>query len=299
MITYLSQYIPKYSDKTHRLRELLKTNALWCWEHSHEESFIALKNEISDQSILHYFDTSKDTILEVDASLKGLGAAVIQEGKPVAFASKALTDTQSRYSNIEREMLAIVAGCERYHTFLYGKAFMIITDHQPLVTICKKPLHSGPARLQRMLLRVQNYNFNIVYRPGSQMILADTLSRLPDPKTRGEVDLDIRIDTIVDIDIHTDVMCKIAMINFGSDKKRSIIEETLKDKSLNALKEVVYNGWPDSIKELPCDIRQYWSYRDEIAVESGVLFKGKQVLVTVNLLEQTWLKKLHCSHHVQ
>ena len=294
MITYLSQFIPKFSNKTNTLRELLKESAYWCWEEEHEKCFIALKKEISDQSMLHYFDTSKDTVLEADASIKGLGSALIQDGKPIAFASKALTETQTRYSNIEREMLAIVAGCERYHTFLYGKSFTIITDHQPLVTICNKPIHSAPARLQRMLLRIQGYNYRIIYRPGSQMIIADALSRLPDPKTRSDVDLDERIDNI-DIDIDAEKLCNIALINFGQEKKKSIIEETLNDPDLATLKEVVINGWPNTIKDLPEKIRSYWSYREEIGVEAGVLFKGRQVIIPDSMRSEI-LKSLHKSH---
>lgn len=96
--------------------------------------------------------------------------------------SKTLTECQSRYSNIKREMLAIVYGMQRYHTYLYGKSLIVVTDHKPLVTICTKPLHAAPPRLQWMLINTQGYNYRIVYRLGNQMILADTLSRLPNPE---------------------------------------------------------------------------------------------------------------------
>jgi len=120
MMTYLAQFVSNFSDKSAVLRELLKEKSPWCWEECHSAAYMALKDEISDKSVLQYFDTGKSVTLEVDASLRGLGAAIVQDGKPVMFASKALTDTQSRYSNIEREMLAIVFGCERFHHLLYG-----------------------------------------------------------------------------------------------------------------------------------------------------------------------------------
>lgn len=294
MITYLSQFIPKYSDKTAILRDLIKESNPWCWEDNHEEAYNSLKGEVTEKSLLSYLDVSAHTTLEVDASTKGLGAAIIQNGKPVAFASKALTDTQSRYSNIEREMLAIVFGCERFHTLLYGKSFSVVTDHKPLVTITCKNILAAPARLQRMLLRVQGYNFNVTYRPGSQMILADALSRLPNEENKGSFDLDNRID-FIDIEINTAKLVEVAMINLGSEKKKSIKEETPQDPVLNALKELVYNGWPNNIKELSPELRSYWSCRDEIAIESGVLFKGKQVIIPESMRPEL-LNRLHQSH---
>jgi hypothetical protein len=107
MLTYLAQFIPKLSDKSAPLRELLTDKAYWVWEDIHQHAYDELKETVSAKSILAYFNTQDSVSLEVDASLRGLGAAIIQNGKPVAYASKTLTDTQSRYSNIEREMLAI------------------------------------------------------------------------------------------------------------------------------------------------------------------------------------------------
>ena len=294
MITYLSQFVPNFSDKSALLRDLLKQDVPWFWEEIHEKAYTELKNAISEESKLSYFSTEKNIALEVDASQKGLGTAIIQDGKPVAFGSKSLTETQSRYSNIEREMLAIVLGCERHHTLLYGKSFTVITDHKPLVTICNKPIHSAPARLQRMLLRVQGYNFNIVYRPGSQMILADALSRLPNSDHCRDIDLDTRVDNI-DFDNDTIELRNIGLINFSDGKQSQIVSETSHDSVLNALKEYVYNGWPDNTKELPTELRVYWPYRDELAIEGGILFKGKQILIP-QILRENILKQLHQSH---
>ena len=98
----------------------------------------------------------------------------MQEGRPVVYASKMLTKTQANYSNIEREMLALVHGVERFHTYLYRRQFKIITDHKPLEMICAKPIISAPPRLQRMLLKIQGYGYAVEYRPGKGMVLSDT-----------------------------------------------------------------------------------------------------------------------------
>ena len=130
-----------------------------------------------------YFNPSKETSLQVDASNKGLGAVLLQEGKPIAFFSKALTETEQRYANIERELVAVVFGCERFRTYLYGCKFQVKSDHKPLEMIRLKNLIEAPPRLQRMLLRLQEYNLSIIYRPGKEMTLADRFSRLPNKKT--------------------------------------------------------------------------------------------------------------------
>lgn len=158
MLTYLATYIPKFAENTHTLRGLQKNDALWIWEADHQKCFDDLKSAITEDACLKYYDASTPLTLEVDASQKGLGIALVQNNRPIAFGSKTLTDCQSRYSNIEREMLAIVYGMQRYHTYLYGKSFTVITDHKPLVTICSKSLHAALPRLQRMLIKTQGYN---------------------------------------------------------------------------------------------------------------------------------------------
>lgn len=294
MLNYLSQYIPKFAEKAHTLRSLLKSETPWTWHADHQECFNNLKSLITTDTCLKYYDPMIPLSLEVDASQKGLGAALVQDGYPVAFGSKTLTDCQSRYSNIEREMLAIVYGIQRYHTYLYGKSFTVITDHKPLVTICNKPLHSAPPRLQRMLVKIQGYNHQVVYRPGNEMIIADTLSRLPNPENNSQIELDERIDGI-DAEIDDPSHQTIAIINFSLEKQQLLRSETTNDQTLNALKEVIYHGWPERVKDLPANLRSYWTFRDELAMEAGVIFKGRQILIPLSMQEEI-LNQLHMGH---
>ena len=144
LITYLSQFIPNLADKTHTLRGLLKKDPPFLWEGHHKECFEKLKTVISQDSTLTYFNTTEMPVLQTDASLKGLGAALIQNKKPIAYASKSLTDAEKRYACIEWELLAIVFGVQRFHIYLYGRQFKVLTDHKPLVMILQKPLTSAP-----------------------------------------------------------------------------------------------------------------------------------------------------------
>ena len=121
-----------------------------------------MKEAVSENTRLKYYNTTRPPRLEVYPSQKGLGVVLIQDERQVAFGMKTLTECQSKYSNIERELLAVVHGIQRYHTYVYGRSFTVITDHKPLVAICAKPLHAAPPRLQGMWLKIQGYNCDTV-----------------------------------------------------------------------------------------------------------------------------------------
>ena len=236
MMTYLATFIPNFSEESQPLRDLLKKNVPFEMSEDHLHCFQKLKTAISAKSCVKYFDPTKPTTLEVDSSTKGLGAAILQDGQPVAFASKALNSAQSNYPNIDREMLAVVFGINRFHTYLYGRPFRVVTDHKPLEMIAKKPLLRAPPRFQRMLQKIQGYDFTIEYRQGKTMTLADTLSRLPNPKDKGAVELDLRVDGIemTTAEVHR---CDIDLVNFSQRKQHQLRDQTARDPTMNALME--------------------------------------------------------------
>ena len=93
---------------------------------------------ITASPVLAYFDPEKETRNQMDASKNRLGATLMQDGKPVAFASKSLTQTQKAYAQIEKQLLAILFGCEKFHEYLYGRKVIVESDHKPLEAITKK-----------------------------------------------------------------------------------------------------------------------------------------------------------------
>ena len=278
-ITYMAPFIPNLSSQSACLRDLLKNDVSFIWEPHHELCFEALKNCITADSTLQYYDTSVMPVLQVDASLRGLGASLLQNGRPVAFASKSLSDIETRYACIERELLAIVFGVQRFHTYLYGRSFKVVTDHKPLVMILQKPLVNAPPRLQRMLLKLQGYNFKLEYQPGKELVVADTLSRLPNSSEHETIDLDVRVDHV----------------RFQTDRLNSIRECTQNDPILNQLSETIVAGWPSEMKELPSCLRDYWPYRDELSVVDGIIMKGNRVLIPSEL-QKNILQQLHYGH---
>ena len=167
-IQYLAKFLPNMADVSAPLRKLLEKNTVWHWEKQQEDSFQQLKRMATSAPVLSYYDPKKPITLSVDASSKGLGAVLYQEEKTVAYASRALTPTQQKYAQIEKETLAIVFGTTKFHQFLFGKEVLVTSDHKPLEYIFNKPLHQAPLRLQKMLLALQRYELRIVYKPGKQ-----------------------------------------------------------------------------------------------------------------------------------
>ena len=283
MVQYMSSFIPNLSDKTSVLRDLTKKETPWSWTPNHETAFKAIKDQICNTVTLSYFDQALDTRIQVDASTKGLGAALVQidergREKIIAFASKALTPTEQRYANIEREMLAVVFGAERFHVFVYGSSFIIESDHKPLEQIQLKNISQAPPRLQRMLLRIQPYEMRIKYRPGKELLLADTLSRL-NPKPGDTIELEKTIHSI----------------RWSDQKTEELRKLTKEDPELNVLMETVVKGWPEKSLDVPKCIRFYWSLKDYIAVEDGILMKSQRIIIPKSLQKEV-LTTLHLSH---
>ena len=278
LVQYMSPFIPKLADHTDSLRKLTHKDTDWQWSGSHQADFHRLKSLISTECTLTYFDPRRPTVIQVDSSLKGLGAALLQDDKPVAFASKALTDAETRYANIERELLAVVFGCTRFHTYVYGSKFIVESDHKPLENIQHKSLASTPPRLQRMMLRLQPYDMEIVYKPGRELLLADAMSRL-NPKPGAQIDLDAAIYAV----------------QFSTHKLTQLKEKTNQDEMLHLLKETIISGWPEEAKQLPRSIRHYWSCRDELSVDDGMVIKGERIIIPESMREET-LGRIHAGH---
>ena len=152
MVNYLSQYIPNMSEITAPLRSLLKKDIHWSWHDEHQKALKRIQKVLTSSPVLHFYDINKPVVLQVDASQGGLGACLIQEGHPVIYASRSLTNAEQHYAQIEKELLAIVFACERFNQFIYGKQVTVHSDHKPLEAIIAKPLSQAPPRIQRLLI---------------------------------------------------------------------------------------------------------------------------------------------------
>ena len=142
MCNYLAINIPSLSAVLQPLRELTKKDTDFQWNSQYDSLYQCAKDHIvKNCQTLCYYDPDLPISIETDASQSGLGAVLLQEGRPISFMSKALTDMQSRYSNIEREILGMVTGVEHFHQYLFGRQFTLYTDHNPIENLVLKPLH--------------------------------------------------------------------------------------------------------------------------------------------------------------
>ena len=166
MINYLSKFSARLSELALPIRELAKEKVAFNWGPEPQGSLKLVKKEIAVAPILAYYDPKKTTVLQTDASIKGLVPTCYRMSKPVHFTSKALTEAQRGYVAIELESLAVALAMEKYHHFLYRNHFLLETDQNPLETILSRSLNQATPRLGRILIRTFPYNFNVHYLPG-------------------------------------------------------------------------------------------------------------------------------------
>ena len=140
MLAYVNKFVKNISDVTEPFRNLLKKNVIFTWYDEHQQAFEKLKQILTCTPVLQFFDVKKETIISVDASKTGLGAVLLQNNLPCAYASKSMSETQIRYAQIEKELLAICFGVMKFHNYVFGKKFIIENDHQPLIPIFKKTI---------------------------------------------------------------------------------------------------------------------------------------------------------------
>ena len=127
MVTYLSKFVPQLSELAGPLRELTHDNVAWCWLEQHKIAFNQIKDKLANSPTLRYFDVNKPVTLTCDASKFGLGAACLQDGAPVAYASRTMKEHEQRYAQIEKELLAVCFAYTKFHDFIYGKDIIVET----------------------------------------------------------------------------------------------------------------------------------------------------------------------------
>ena len=278
IVTYLSPFICGLSTLTAPLLELLRKDANFTWNASYEATFQQVKQAIISDTTLRYFDPLLPVTIQVNALQVGLGTALLPDNKTVAFASKAFTDAEHRFANIEREMLAVVFGAERFHTYIYRWSFMIKSDHKLLESISRKNLADTPAWLQCMMLHLQGYDLTICYHPGKEMLIPDTLSRFS-PQPGPDLPLDITIH-------YAHIM---------PDCKEASQQAFISDPEMQALANLSITDWPKDIKKVPHPLCPYWQPRETLTVEDGLVLQGEALIIPPAKRERV-LHQLHQFH---
>ena len=295
LFTYLGRFIPNLSEVSAPLRSLLHDDAEWLWTDKQQEAFDALKALISSAPCLAFFDPALPIIVSADASSYGLGAVLLQDHdgtlRPVAYASRSLTSTEQQYAQIEKECLAVVWGCERFHGYIYGSdALQVHTDHKPLIPLINtRDLTKVPLRCQRLLMRLLRYSPEAVYVPGKQLVLADTLSRSPAPL--GDHFDDV---TTLTEEIQASLPSITAEIMSPTMEAR-LANATSDDPTLCRVREFVKSGWPATSSDIASSVTPYFNERHLLSEHAGVLFHGQRIVIPPQLQDEI-LTKLHDGH---
>ena len=282
-VNYLSKFLPKLADSMEPIRRLTRKDVQWRWTQVEEKALQEVKKLVTEAPVPSYYDPSSELTIQCDASQRGLGAALLQSQKPVAYASSALTQTETRYAQIEKEMLAIVYVLETFNQFTFGRKVTVHSDQKPLGVILKKPLACAQRRLQGMIMRLQKYDIKVQYERGKDMHIADFLSRAYLPSTDHPQ------------------MAEFEQVNMASFlpisdlRLQEIRNETDKDETLQILKSVILQGWPREKCDAPAQMTPCYSVRDELSVQDGLIFRGERVVIPKALCGDI-KQRVHSSH---
>ncbi|KAL3887489.1 hypothetical protein ACJMK2_027430 [Sinanodonta woodiana] len=253
LVQYIAKFVPNLSETLEPLRNLTRKNT-------------PVKQLLKQTDVLAIYDPNKDLVLQVDSSKDGLGAALLQDGHPLEFASKSLKPAERNWAQIEKEVLAVLYGLERFDQYTYGRPVIVENDHKPLETILKKPLSQAPKRLQDILMKMFRYNVTFRYVKGSELIIADTLSRA--------------YSLSDDTELTRLKVCELEMFDKIPDARNTEIRrETAKYTTCQLLIDRIIEGWPQNKNDLKPEVRPYFSIRDTLSFYDGIILKGEAVLI--------------------
>ncbi len=232
--------------------------------------------------------------MSADASSYGLGGVLLQlHGKmmkPVAFCSRMMTSAETRYSQIEKECLALVWACEKFARYLVGlKEYVLLTDHKPLVPLLSGAIsiEEAPVRCQRMIIRMMRFNPTVQHVPGKDLVVADALSRKPIPLRSEDTELSEEVEAYVD--------AVTADWPVSQSKLDQIRESTARDDTLRLVMKFVMEGWPRRESSVSSSLKSYYDARAQLSVYQGLLVYRDRIVVPEGMRDEM-LKKLHESH---
>lgn len=290
MANHLMRFLPELAEKTRPLRDLLHSKSSWVWGHQQQEAFEAVKHDLESPPTLAYYVPGSPTTLSVDASSYGLGAVLLQESdgrrRPIAYASRALSETEQKYAQVEKEALAIIWGIERFRMYVLGQRFHVETDHKPLVPLfMTKRIDEMPPRLQRLRLKVLEYDFSVGHVPGKSLFTADVLSRNPGRHDSAGM---------LEATIEEYEMLTVDLLPASPQMLDDIRQELAKDPLCAEVIRYCKTQWPAQ-GELPPGLQKYSTVASELSVVKGLLMRGTRLVIPPTLRENI-LEKLHVGH---
>ncbi len=292
---YSSRFIKDLCKLSEPLWKLLRSGEVWRWTEFEEKAFNQVKKSISEKAMA-YFNKDWSTELEVDAGPEGLGAVLKQfnpendnERSIVTFKSRLLTADERKLSQVEKEALSAVWGAEANWLYLMGKKFVLITDNRAVQLIFSNTAAKPPARIERLALRLSQFDFTVEHRPGKDN-MADYYSRhstkSKSPAFLQEVQAAQETERYVNWVAMSAIPRAITM--------DMLVAETKQDDEIQELIGHINRG--SKARQLPKSLEVYRRVYDELSVTcSGVVLRGARVLVPSGLRKRT-LELAHVGH---
>lgn len=278
LLTYVARFIPHLATEAEELRKLTRKHSKFIWGKEQELAFGKLKKSLISSPVLGYYDPNDETQVFCDASPIGLGAILVQLNSQgpriIEYASRTLSDVERRYSQLEKEALALVWAVEKWNLYLLGKRFKLITDNKP-VQLIFGPRSKPCLRIERWVLRLQTYDYEIIHRPGKSNI-ADPLSRLIKIPEKSHIK---GSDEAYIHHIVTKLVPKSLNMN-------DINEQSRKDTEINIIKDCLHTG---DFEEAPTC---YKVIKSELCMYNNILLRGSRIVVPETLRKRV----LHLAH---
>ena len=287
MVNQLGKFSHRIAQISQPLRTNLSVRNEWAWGPDQDQAFQAIKTELTDTPVLAMYDPQLPTKIATDASSYGLGAVLLQQHdddwRPVAYASRAMTETERHYAQIEKEALGVTWACEKYRSYLLGIDFTIETDHKPLVPLLTtKSLSALPPRIIRFRLRLSSFTYTVVHVPGKFLYTADTLSRAP-------------LDALVDMaeeEVEELGLAAVATLPASPHRLEVYRKAQRDDLVCQQLAEFCRSGWP---KEFDPALQPFWKDRAQFSKCDDLLLFNSRIVVPKALQRET-LGKIHQGH---
>ncbi|XP_060547811.1 uncharacterized protein K02A2.6-like [Pantherophis guttatus] len=288
LLNFYAIFLKDKATVAEPLHRLLTKKATWKWGKAEDRAFAGIKKLLSAESFLIQYNATLPLVLACDASPFGVGAVLshrLPNGleAPIAYYSRTLSSAERNYSQLDKEALAAVSGVKKFHEYLFGRDFELITNHRPLLGLLAgdrpTPAALSP-RMTRWAIFLAAYSYRLVHRPGADMGNADALSRCPLPDGLEDPTPGIPI-LLIDV------------LDSGPITSAEVARASTKDHVIRTVASWVMRGWPEKIGS--GEFKLFAGKRDELTMQGGCLLWGDRVVIPLRLREKV-LTLLHEGH---
>lgn len=287
LVNFYHNFLQDKATVAEPLHRLLENKRNWEWGPVHQEAFDRTKQLITSESLLAHYEPKKELILSCDASPWGVGMVLSHREsdgstRPIAYHSKTLSAAERKYSQLDKEALAVITGVKKFHNYVYGRQFTIETDHKPLLGLIGEnkafPEMTSP-RLVRWAIALSGYQYQLTYKPGAELGHADALSRKAGKSFQEKEEI---IEDVLMIENLPEIPLK----------TRTVATLTDNDTILKKVKEYVQQGWPNTITE---EYKPFRNRQNELSIYKDCLLWGSRVIMPKQARDQA-LHVLHAAH---